>query len=376
MSTPSLFIWVQHLFGKGHVRRMARIAAACAQSGMEVTVVAGGPEGREAFAGIDGVTAHQLPSLATSNHQYTGLLSARGEAPDEAYWQMRRCAMLETLATSAPGIVLIELFPFGRRKFAAEVLALIEAARALPTAPLIISSVRDIIEPKAEPTKMAEMGERLADHFDAVLVHGDKDIIGLEETAPFVAGAGAPLHYTGYIAPSPPQLSSKSGVVVSAGSSPSGEVLLGVAVETGDKSATIDAPWHIFVPPDLDEPAPKNAQVHVHPFGADFMDHLARAEISISEAGYNTVAEAVALGTKPVLVPYAEAGQTEQGLRATRFSERGLAIALSTESLNPAGLIKAVNAARDLSKAPALNLSGTSNVPVILKGLRGTTAAS
>ncbi len=361
----NLFIWVQHLFGRGHIRRMARIAEACAAAPMRVTVVAGGPGGRLAFADLKGVTAHQLPALGTADAEYTALQTAHGDSPDETFWALRREALLAALASSAPDVVMVELFPFGRRKFAGEVLALIEAAKALPTPPLIVSSVRDIVEPKA-PAKRAEMAGWLATHFDAALVHGDASFIELEETAPFAAKAR--LHYTGYIAPALPT-KEKRGVVVSAGSSPTGQALLLSAAKAAESIASAKSPWDIFVPPGIAAPNAVSSHVTIHPYTDKFVGALASAEVSISEAGYNTFAEVLSAGTRPVFVPYAEAGQTEQSIRATRAAARGLGV--TPGSLEPEALIEATARARTLPKARPLDLSGAAHTAVILQGLRG-----
>lgn len=365
-----LFIWVQHLFGLGHARRMARIAGACAGEGMEVTVAAGGPGGAEIFRGLTNVTAHQLPPLKTRDANYSGLLTDKGVTPDDAYWAARRDGLLAQLKTARPDVLLIELFPFGRRKFAGEVLALIEAARALPTRPLIVSSVRDIVEPKDDPKKTDEMASWLKDQFDAVLVHGDENILPLTATAPFVGEAGVPLYYTGYVAPDAAPQTPKAGVVVSAGSGASGETLVNVANAVAKDHALPARPWHIFVPPHMDPPASSGANVHIHPFSPDFTDFLARAEVSVGEAGYNTTVEALALGARPVLVPYTQGGQTEQPTRAKAFAKAGLAAYLPLKDLNPMMLLSTVEAARSLRLARSLNLSGAKRAAVILKDLR------
>ncbi len=366
-----VFIAVQHLFGLGHVRRTARVAQACIAEGMDVTVAAGGFSGRDAFGHIPRAHIHQLPPLKTSDHQYTGLLTPEGIAPDEAYWARRQDVLAELLVHAAPDIVLIELFPFGRRKFASEVLALIETAKALVNSPLIVSSVRDIVEPKTDPAKTREMAGWLKDHFDAVLVHGDESIISLNATAPFVSDAGVPLHYTGYVAPEVTvDDAPKSGVVVSAGSGASGAALLQCAAEVGNQMASAQCPWHLFVPDHVPAPELHSAFAHIHPFTDEFERHLARAEVSISEAGYNTVTEALALGARPVLVPYEGAAQTEQPLRARAFADKGLAVTLPPRDLRPDRLRAALKEAQESLKPPALDLSGAKHAAVILKGLR------
>jgi len=368
-----LFIWVQHLFGVGHARRMARIAEACGADGMDVTVAAGGPGGANLFRGLTNVSARQLPPLKTRDAEYSGLLTEANTAPDDTYWAARQKDLIAELNAAQSDVLLIELFPFGRRKFAREVLALIHAARALPTHPLIISSVRDVVEPKNDPNKTAEMAGWLKAHFDAVLVHGDESVLPLTATAPFVADAGVPLHYTGYVAPdvtdtSPP--AGKAGVVVSAGSGASGAKLLAVANAVAKDHALRARPWHIFVPPGVKAPSSGNPYAHIHPFSPDFTSYLARAEVSVGEAGYNTTLEALALGARPVLVPYVEAGQTEQPTRAKAFARAGLAAYLPAKDLNPMMLLSTVEAARSLAPATSLNLSGAKHASLILKGLR------
>src|SRR5262250_1561890 len=53
----------------------------------------------------------------------------------------------------------------------------------------------------------------------------------------------------------------------------------------------------------------------------DFAALLARASISVSQAGYNTVLDVIRNGARPVLVPFAEQGETEQTMRAERLRE-------------------------------------------------------
>lgn len=368
-----LFIWVQHLFGVGHARRMARIAEACGADGMNVTIAAGGPGGADVFRGLTNVVAHQLPPLKTRDAEYSGLLTDEGIAPDEAYWAARRDALLAQSDAAQPDILLIELFPFGRRKFAREVLALIKDAKTHRPRPLIVTSVRDVVEPKDDPDKTAEMAGWLKTHFDAVLVHGDKSVLPLTATAPFAGTSGVPLLYTGYVAPEvsdAPPAAAKAGVVVSAGSGASGAKLLAVANAVAKGHALPARPWHIFVPPGVEAPASSGPHVHIHSFSPNFTNYLAQAEVSVGEAGYNTTLEAVALGARPVLVPYAEAGQTEQPTRAKAFAKAGLAAYLPAKDLNPMMLLSTVEAARSLPPATSLNLSGAKHASLILKGLR------
>ena len=67
----------------------------------------------------------------------------------------------------------------------------------------------------------------------------------------------------------------------------------------------------------------------------DFRARLAGAAVSISQAGYNTMIEAVKARTPTVVVPYETERETEQAMRARRFAERGLVTVLRADALDP-----------------------------------------
>ena len=78
---------------------------------------------------------------------------------------------------------------------------------------------------------------------------------------------------------------------------------------------------------------------------ADFPALLARAAISVSQAGYNTVLDVVRSGARPVLVPFAEHGETEQRMRAERLRELDLAIVVDGPEISGAALAGAIDEA-------------------------------
>ena len=78
------------------------------------------------------------------------------------------------------------------------------------------------------------------------------------------------------------------------------------------------------------------------PFRSDFPGHLAEAQLSISQAGYNTCGDLLRAGCPAVLVPFAAGGEREQTLRAERLAERGLAVAVDEASLDAPGLAEAI----------------------------------
>ena len=95
--------------------------------------------------------------------------------------------------------MVIELFPFGRKKFAAELLPLLERARAARgPRPLVVCSLRDILVSRGERQRRHD--ERAAATanrwFDLVLVHADPDFARLEDSFDprTTAARAGPLH--------------------------------------------------------------------------------------------------------------------------------------------------------------------------------------
>jgi predicted glycosyltransferase len=83
----------------------------------------------------------------------------------------------------------------------------------------------------------------------------------------------------------------------------------------------------------------------VVPFRSDFTGLLAQAQLSISQAGYNTCGDLLRAGCPAVLVPFAAGGEREQTLRAERLADRGLAVAVNEASLDAPVLAEAIGRA-------------------------------
>ena len=99
---------------------------------------------------------------------------------------------------------------------------------------------------------------------------------------------------------------------------------------------------------------------------------MAAAEVSVSQAGYNTVAEGLAGGARMVLVPFDAEGQDEQRARAARLSDLGLVELLTADRLTPADLAAAIDraAARPRPAISGLSFDGARrSVEVILARL-------
>jgi predicted glycosyltransferase len=108
-------------------------------------------------------------------------------------------------------------------------------------------------------------------------------------------------------------------------------------------------------------------------FRADFPSRLAACALSVSQAGYNTLMEALAAGARAVVVPFAGGGETEQRLRARLFSERGLIEVLDEDELAPESLAAAIARAlaRPAPRSDAVDLDGARTSAALVAGWVG-----
>ncbi|SEH29976.1 Predicted glycosyl transferase [Methylobacterium sp. 275MFSha3.1] len=371
-----VLIAVTHLLGAGHLTRAAAIARAFAAAGHETMLVSGGVPAP--MVRHDGLRRVQLPPLRIAGTDFSTLLDPDGSPAGPALLERRRALMVDTLAAFEPDAVITELFPFGRRALAAEFLALVDAARARRPRPLVLASVRDVLVASTKPERIAQAHARVADLYDAVLVHGDPALIPLEASWPLDAATAAKVRYTGYVDEGtvPAPASRRSGVVVAAGSGPAGLVLLRAAA--GAARLRPDLGWRILaghgVPEaELSEIGHGLAPGILGRAQPDYRALLAGAALSVSQCGYNTAVDLLATGTPAVLVPFEAGGETEQRLRAERLAARGLARVLPESELTPGTLVQAI-AARGVLPAPGdhgIDRDGAARTVALVESLRG-----
>lgn len=370
-----VFFYVQHLLGIGHTMRAALLTRAMRRAGLDVTYVSGGFDAIETdLAGADVV---RLPPVRAGDLGFKSLVGADGAPIDDAWRARRRTALLDAFYAADPDVVLIEMFPFGRWPFRFELLPLLEAARGRAR---IVCSLRDILVAKSEPSRLDAIVDTVERHFDLVLVHGDPDFIALDETFAPARRIAHKLRYTGYVAPdAPAPAGNKDGaaVIVSAGGGGTGGALMRAALDARPLSPLAATPWRILVGPNLPEAdratLTPQEDVTIEPVRPDFRDLLARAPLSISQAGYNTVMDLLTCGTRTLLVPFSSHGQTEQALRARRLAERGWAEVVAEETLTPAALAAAIGRALALPPPPrkAVDRDGAAQSAAVLADLAG-----
>lgn len=359
-----VFLYVQHLLGIGHLRRAAVIARALARAGCDVTVASGGLPVPGFFASE--VRLVQLPPASSPDTSFRRLVDEHGSEVDEAWKTRRRERLLAAFAHAAPDCVVVELFPFGRRQMRFELLPLLEAAAAAKPRPLIACSVRDLLQPK--PARDAEVLALVERFFDRVLVHGDPRFAAFDLTFGAAAGLAGKLAYTGYVVGSAVRNGSAGTgeVIVSAGGGAVGRKLLETAI-AARPLCSVPGTWRILTGTQGSELGATEGVV-VERSREDFPTLLANCTVSVSQAGYNTVAETLQAHARSVLVPFAADGEVEQALRARLLAERGWVQTLSEADLDPRRLAAAIELAAAMPRPPAdaVDLYGAARTAALL----------
>ncbi|WP_337267171.1 glycosyltransferase family protein [Oryzifoliimicrobium ureilyticus] len=332
-----VLFYVQHLLGIGHIARASRVANALAKQGFDVTVVTGGLP-VPGFPG-DKICTVALPPVVAANTGFSGLADRDGNPAREEFLNIRRDLLLATLHDIKPAIVVIEAFPFGRRQMRFELLPLLSAIADMSPRPKIVSSVRDVLQENRKPGRDQETVDLIRAHFDAVLVHGDPSFIRLEETFSLAVKIQDRIHYTGLVAPAaPPAPTEAFGVLVSAGGGAVGRDLLDAALQASHMVAQ-DKRWLLIAGPNLPEDdfqalsMKTPDHVSVVRFRRDFPSLMRGAELSVSQAGYNTVCDLLIANCRSILVPFVAGGETEQTVRARRLADMGIASIISEDAL-------------------------------------------
>lgn len=344
-------VLVTHLLGTGHLTRSLILARALQKAGFRAQLISGGlPIRHLDLSGVDFV---QLPPVQSDGASFTTLLDASGAPVTDEQMLLRVRTIEDTLRDSPPDVLITELFPFGRRVLRKEFLAALSIAHAARPRPLILSSIRDILAPPSNEKKAAQAEAWLAEYYDGVLVHSDPHVVPLEASWPVTPAIAGLLRYTGFIAPAPPKPDPADDgggeIIVTAGGGPVGrrlfETAIGAARLGGQR-------WRLLVGGSdsagvctrLNAMA-DGAPVIAEPLRADYRQMLMRCAAAVGQCGYNTAIDWLQTGVPGVFVPFAEAGEVEQTLRAASLRERYGYGVIPEDELTPHVLASAAQAA-------------------------------
>lgn len=324
--------YCQHVLGVGHFHRSLEICRACSIDN-DVTMIVGGPP---IDLSAEQFSFHQLPGLKMDD-QFSTLMPCDPTNTIDEIKEIRRSKLLTFFQEFAPDALVIELYPFGRKAFRFELLPLLEIARQ--TRCRIICSLRDIlVEKKQEQLKHEQQAvATLNRFFDALLVHSDPQLATLDETFGLFEQIQVPVHYTGFITPTPGHCSRKDMreslnlddkdrlIIASIGSGSVGTELLRAVYDAACIMVTgSPCQFRIFTGPYCDNAVfdalshEKHDHIVVERFTDRFVDWLAAADLSISMAGYNTSMNVLAAGIPALMMPFDQ--NREQRLRIMKLT--------------------------------------------------------
>lgn len=388
MSRPHLLFYCQHSLGLGHLARSLAIADELTGC-FDVTLLNGGrlPAGTRMPTGVRVVN---LPPLGHDDDYQ--LVSLDPDWSVAAAQQERRRRILALLESESPQVLLVELYPFGRKKFEFELLPLLEATRTRGSRrPLVLCSLRDILVRgrRDQAGHDERASERANAYFDAVLVHSDPAFARLEETFTPLRPLRIPVHYTGFVAPPPgpgvPDGQRLPRLLVSAGGGMVGEPLFREAVQlhaalakrTGFGTTIVAGP---FLPEPvwqwLQHEAADSPYLHAVRRVDDLAAEISRSALSLSQAGYNTTMDILRADTPSVVVPFSDGREDEQACRARRLHDLGaLRMVLPRELGTGRVLAELIELAGSRPSSLGLDLTGRATTARIVAELAGVAPA-
>ncbi len=385
---PALLFWCQHSLGLGHLVRSLTLADALRHD-FHVVVLNGGrmPDG---LTIPDDVTVINLAPLGHDDGYE--LLSHDPHVDVETAKRSRIAAILDALERYRPAVVLLELYPFGRKKFAFELEPMLAAIGELgDQRPVVVCSVRDILVNQRRD--QARHDERAAiacnAHLDAVVVHSDPAFATLQESFRPTTPLRVPVFHTGFVAPARPPAPAgevrMQRVLVSAGGGMVGEPIVRAAVaahqrvhaELGLTTTIVGGP---FLPEHAWEWLVAEAQHSPHLTAIrhvpDLAGEIRRSAVSVSQCGYNTTMDLLHAGTPAVVIPYADGKEDEQRRRAERLAAIGVLTMIDPTDLGAdlsgehlAAAVAEAVAARRAAAPNALDLDGAAATARIVADL-------
>ena len=372
---PALLLYCQHSLGLGDLKRSWALASHLAEA-FRVTLVSGGvpPAGLRPPQGIETI---QLPPLAED--AAGTLLSVNPAASVDDVKAERRQRLVEIARDVWPDAIVVELFPFGRRKFHDEIIALLQEAHRGPR-PVVATSVRDLLMDRgAEQQRHDDRVRAVVDeYFDFVLVHTDPRFATLDDTFHPSWPLTTPVHHTGFVVAERPADAvdgERSGILVSGGGGRFAETLYLMAIAAYDLLPAAP-PMTIITGPLCPEQtvaavsaaAQRRPGIRVERTVDDLCGAMRRAAISVSQCGYNTALDIVRAGVPAIVVPFDENGDTEQTIRAHRLEQLDLVRVVGARA-GARALADAITAIGPQSRARAtLDLGGGRRSTDILVG--------
>lgn len=344
-----ILFYCQSLVGLGHLTSSLLVIRELSTYA-DVDLIHGG-QGLQHMPKLPGFRQLRLPTIlidSTSDELY----APDSDAPIESIWA-ERAAAIEQFVSWPYDAVIVEFFPFGRRRLKKEILGLFATVRQRCGAIPIFCFVREILVP-APLDAERRMVKLVREHIHTVFVRGDPKIVRFEETFSLTADIAERLVYVGYVSPPPPASwpVRQNRIIVSQGGGEIGMNLLRAVIQT----APLLTEYQFLVVTSSRASATETAElqalvnsdnVKVVAFLSNFQETLLTAALSISLGGDNTLMDVISTRTPALAFPYG--GNSEQGLRIEKLSQKGFIGVLNEADLTPPRLCAKIKAALNQS---------------------------
>ncbi len=382
--------YCQHVLGMGHLVRSLEIVRALNE--YDVYFLNGGellPEVQIPPA----IHMINLPPIK-SDSEFEGLQSADSTQTLGQIQKTRLNRILAEFDRIQPDILILELFPFGRKRFAFELVPLLARIRLAGGQTRVVCSLRDILVSKSDQARHEEWVVALMNrYFDLLLIHSDQTFQSLDETFSRTDALSCDIHYTGFIAQAVPPTETTllehipedpEGtplIVVSIGGGRVGYELVECAIQASNQLIfSLPHRMVLFAGPHMSEEEFTKLQqlvtglshLTLQRYTNQFLSYLEQADLSISMAGYNTCMNIVSTGIRALALPFMGRGNEEQLIRTRKLEKQGRVIRLEADKLEPAYLAKKIEEtlhAPEVIKESPINIQGAENTANALSTL-------
>ncbi len=350
------FLYSHDGMGLGHVRRQLAIASAVTARQPDAQVLLATSVDEVASLGLpSNVDTLKLPGLRKIHNAHYA--SRRLGLPSSEIRSLRAALLSTAVHSFRPDVVLVDKHPLGAD---GEFRPALEVAK--DSGARTVLGLRDILdddESILREWKADSIREAITDYYDLVLVYGDQRVFDPVERYRFSRTIAARTRFCGYVvhqngdrtigaqtASADEARGQASRVVL--GTTGGGED--GFAVLRTFIQAAAGAPWKAVAVagPLLDEREyrrlenlAQEAGVTLHRFVPCLSNFFHVVDGLVCMGGYNTLAEAVSIGTPTVCVPRV-APRREQLLRSEAFERLGLLRSLHPANLSVEGLRREV----------------------------------
>ena len=362
MAATRLLFYSHDTFGLGHFRRSLTIASHLRRHLPEASIlIMTGLEAAYVFETPPGIDFVKLPAV-----KKVGPDTYRSRHLHISFNRVRRLRenLIRAVAKSFnPHMLVVDNVPRG---VDGELLPTLDFLRARRPQTKIVLTLRDVLDvpeeivPQWREWDVYSLLERC---YDEIWVAGSKDLFDPTRLYEFPATVAGKTQFCGYIVQRASReaaaaigqelhLNGEPLSVVSAGGGGDGFALLKAYADAVGKLGREGVKSVVCLGPDMPPQQrnelkkrllPQSDRVLLFDFRPDLVSFLPLASVTVSMAGYNTVAEVLAHEKPAVVVPRVYP-RREQWLRAHALEERGLLRTVDPENLSPAALIDAMSA--------------------------------